>query len=175
MPKFLSSKQVYLRCIELSDANLNYLSWINNEDATKGLVSGKFPSSLPELEAYIKNVLDSKNVMFAVCDSTNDKHIGNIKLDNFDWIARTCELGILIGDANYRGKGIGTEVCQLTCNYAFHQLNLRKVTLTVFGNNPAAIKVYQKLGFELEGTLKKHVFEAGEYVDKHYMSLFNAK
>ena len=111
--------------------------------------------------------------MFAICDKVNDVHIGNIKLDNFDWVNRTCELGLLLGDRTYWGKGIGTEVMRLTLAYAFNQLNLRKVLLAVYANNPAAIKLYEKVGFKNEGCLRSQIFVKGEYIDKHYMGIFS--
>lgn len=111
--------------------------------------------------------------MFAICDKTNDLHIGNIKVDNFDWVSRTCELGVLLGDRTYWGKGIGTEVMQLTLHYAFEQLNIRKVMLAVYANNPAAIKLYEKVGFVQEGCLRQQIHYKGEYIDKYYMGIFS--
>jgi len=171
---FMNSTQIHLRAIDKKDANLNYLSWLQDEEITKGLLTGYFPSTLTDLENYIQSVHDNeRSIMFAICENVNDKHIGNVKIDNFDWIARTVELGLLIGDKNYWGKGIGSEVCKLTIDYVFQTLNFRKIILTVYENNPRAIDLYKKNGFKEEGCLKKHVFVRGEYFDKYYMGLFN--
>jgi len=173
MNPFLKGKQIYLRAIALSDATEEYVQWINDPEVTKGLVTGVYPSGIEELRDYIKSVIsDNNTIMMAVCDH-DDVHIGNIKLDRFDHIAKTAELGLMIGNRNYWGKGIGSEMCELILKYAFKELNLRKVSLTVYGNNLAAIKLYQKLGFIIEGTLKKHVFAEGDYHDKLWMSYFN--
>lgn len=110
--------------------------------------------------------------MFAICDKSTNRHIGNIKLDNFDWISHTCELGVLIGEKDFWGKGIGTEACTLAIQYAFNILNIRKVLLAVYATNIGAIKVYEKLGFVNEGTLRKHIWSNGNYIDKHFMGLF---
>ena len=173
MSAYLKAEQVYLRAIEVEDASEAYLSWLNDPETTRGLMSGAYPSNLEDLRNYLKSVTTSKDaVMFAICDHENDEHIGNIKIDRFDWVARTCELGILVGSASHRGRGIGTEVCRTVLNYAFGQLNMRKVLLAVYANNPGAIRSYEKVGFQLEGTLRKHVFSEGEYVDKHFMGIF---
>lgn len=170
---FLNGKSIYLRGIDISDATENYLSWLNDEEITKGLLTGYYPSTMGDLRKFIESINQNPNaVMFAICDRETNKHIGNIKIDRFDWISRTCELGILIGDKNYWGKGVGKEACSLVIQYAFHKINFRKVLLTVYNNNPAAIKLYQKLGFVMEGTLRKHIFVEGEYIDKHFMGLF---
>lgn len=176
MSAFLQGENIFLRGIALEDATDRYLSWLNDPETTQGLASGRFPTSLDQLQSYIRQIIDDPNsVMFAICDAVTGDHLGNIKLDRFDWVSRTCELGLLIGDKNSWGKGIGTEVCKLVTDYAFEQLNVRKVSLTVYSNNPNAIRLYEKIGFEKEGCLVKHVFEGGEFHDKLWMSLFNPK
>ncbi|MBX7050601.1 MAG: GNAT family N-acetyltransferase [Flavobacteriales bacterium] len=173
MSRFLEGEKIYLRALTQSDANEEYLSWLNDEETTRGLASGVFPSSIEALKKFVEGISARKDVvMFAICDKKNGQHIGNIKLDNFDWVSRTCELGILIGNKSYWGKGIGFEVCQLTIQYAFQDLNIRKVVLAVYENNPAAVKLYEKLGFQHEGRLRKQVFEGGQYFDKLYMGIF---
>ena len=97
------------------------------------------------------------------------------KIDQFDWVSSTCELGLLIGDKKSWGKGVGTEACQLSISYAFEKLNMRKVSLTVYANNPNAIALYEKIGFKHEGRLKDHVYEGGTFHDKLWMSIFNPK
>ncbi|MDP4954143.1 MAG: GNAT family N-acetyltransferase, partial [Flavobacteriales bacterium] len=120
MSPYLKGTQVYLRAIEEEDANETYLSWLNNQETTKGLVTGRFPSSMQSLKSYLRSVTQGKDsVMFAICLVENDKHIGNIKLDQFDYFARTAELGVLIGEKNHRGKGIGSESCKLVLDFAF--------------------------------------------------------
>lgn len=176
MNAYLKGSRVYLRSIEEDDATENYLSWLNNQETTKGLVTGRFPTSMQSLKTYLRSIeQNEKSVMFAICLLENNQHIGNIKLDQLDYYAGTAELGILIGEENQRGKGIGSETCQLVLDYAFQNLNLRKVTLSVFSNNPNAVKTYEKLGFLVEGRLKDHFFMNGNYYDKIYMSYFNPR
>ncbi len=173
MTAFIKGSAVYLRGISHEDVTPEYLSWLNDREATSGLVAGLFPTSLEELTDYVARAIEDPNtVMFAICSTADDKHVGNIKLDNFDWVARTCEMGILIGQAADRGQGIGTEACRLCLRYAFDSLNLRKVRLAVFDNNPAAIRVYEKLGFQHEGRLRQNVFVDNKYCDKLYMGIF---
>lgn len=173
--KFLKSENIYLRKVSETDVNELYLEWINNPDITKGLVTGAFPSSIEDLYNYVQQTVALKDCLFMAICTHDHKHIGNIKLDNFNWIAKTAELGILIGNQNYWGKGIGAEACHLLIKHAFQNLNLRKITLAVFSNNPAAIKLYEKIGFEKEGQLKEHVYSDGLYYDKLYMSIFKEK
>lgn len=173
MSFFIKGSKIYLRAIELTDVNERYLSWVNDPEVTRGLVSGTYPSSMNSLRSYVEQVVnDPTKIMLAVCDTATNLHIGNVKLDQISPVARTAEFGIMIGDQAFWGQGIGLEVCNLMIAYAFNQLNLRKVSLSVFSNNPAAIRLYEKAGFTIEGRLKAHVFADNAYHDKLWMSIF---
>ena len=173
MKGFIKGERLYLRSIEESDANETYLSWINDSEVTKGLEKGTYPSSMNDLVNYLKSVINNPSViMFAVCVE-NGEHIGNIKLDRINSISRTAEMGLMIGSKAHWGKGLGKEMCQLVLDYAWNELNLRKISLTVYGNNPNAVRLYEKLGFKVEGRLKDHVYAEGAYHDKLWMSVFN--
>lgn len=174
MSYFLSSEKTALRPIALSDSSAAYLSWMNDREVTKGLETGIFPTTKEDLDSFLKSITASKNnVMLAIVDRESDTHIGNIKLGNINWIHRHAELGILIGEKKFWGKGHGTEACKLVVDYAFAQLNLHKVWLAVFSDNPGAYNIYHKMGFREEGRLREHVFTEGKYVDKILMSIFN--
>ena len=49
-------------------------------------------------------------------------------------------------------------------------LNLKRIELEVFVDNAAAIHLYEKFGFVIEGTKRKYAFREGEYVDTHVMA-----
>ena len=174
MIQFLEGNQIYLRPLTIADANQIYLRWLNDSEVTRGLASGYFPTTQEELVNYVSGTLkDSNTVFFALCLKENNFHIGNVKVDRIDWMARTCELGLIIGESSARGRGFGYEAMLLVIDYIFQELNLNKITLAVFENNPGALKLYEKLGFQVEGRFINHVFKEGRLWDKIYLSLFN--
>ena len=65
-----------------------------------------------------------------------------------------------------RGKGYGTEVVRLLCEYAFRHLNLRKVWAKVHSDNIPSIRVLEKNGFSLSGRFREHVWSDGRYLDE---------
>lgn len=175
MIRFLQDEYIYLRPVDEVDANDAYLSWLNDREVTLGMVSGRYPTTQSQLVSYIRSVnQNAQGVMLAICLNETGLHIGNIKIDNFDHPSGTCELGLMIGDKQHWGKGIAKSACRLVLGYAFHTLNMRKVSLTVYSNNPAAISVYRSIGFQEEGCLRQHVFSGGEYADKLWMSVFKS-
>ncbi len=173
MTYFLKGKKVGLRNLTQDDISITYLCWINDQEVTAFLETGFFPGHLDELRNYLEKENRSQDIFLGIFDIKKDTHIGNIKLSSINWIHRTAELGILIGEKAYWGQGFGGESVSLLVNHAFQTLNLRKIYLGVYENHQAAINSYKNQGFEIEGILKDHYFYKGKYVGKVYMAIYN--
>lgn len=100
------------------------------------------------------------------------KFVGQCILHKFDHAARTCELGITIGDGDYLNRKYGRDAVGLLTRYAFRLLNIQKVWLTVNGTNERALKAFQHAGYEEEGRLKRQIWLDGRFDDLVYMSCF---
>lgn len=167
----LKSRNIYLRPLIIDDVNETYLAWLNNPEVNAGLATRNY--TIPRLKEYVYSKIINPNChFFAIVSYNGNLHIGNVKLDFYDKDANHYEFGILIGDKNYWGKGIGYEASFLVLNYAFDVLEARKVWLAVYENNLPARRLYEKLGFVLEGCLRKHVCIDGVYYDKYLMGIF---
>lgn len=167
----LKGELIDLVSIEISDVNETYLSWLNDKSVMKGIATSGY--TLNSLRDYVKEKISHESTVFKkIIFKENNLHIGNVKLDFHDGAANTSELGILIGEKEYWGKGLATEACRLILNYAFHVQGLRKVWLAVYENNPGAKFLYEKIGFRVEGCMRKHVFSDGLYLDKYIMGIF---
>ena len=173
---FLSGKKVDLRPIRASDINPTYLSWLNDAEVTKHIETGQFPVSKQDLDAFYRHIKKSKtDVMFAIIERKTGLHIGNIKLGGINWVHRYADLGIMIGNKQYWGKGCGSEACTLLLEYAFNRLNLNKVFLGIYATFTSAIKAYQKAGFKIEGKLKNMLVIDGKYTDKVLMGILSSE
>jgi len=89
-----------------------------------------------------------------------------------NYIYRTAELGIFIGETENWRKGIGTEVVNLILNYAFNTLNFLKILVSVNATNTQSLKMFKKVGFVEEGHLKDMEFINGEWTDLKKLSIF---
>jgi putative acetyltransferase len=49
-------------------------------------------------------------------------------------------------------------------------LNLTRIELSVYTDNQIGIALYEKFGFEIEGTHRRYASRSGEYVDAHSMA-----
>lgn len=97
--------------------------------------------------------------------------IGTIGISAIDNENRKAEYGIIIGEAEYTGKGYAKEASQLILKYAFEKLNLNKVFLKVFEDNTRAICMYKTLGFGVDGILRQDILKDGVYRNVIEMSI----
>jgi len=173
---FAEGSLVLLRPLERADLNERYLSWVNDPEVTRYTEVGTFPSTAEDLENYYRGVTDSKDyVMLAVVEKKSGRHIGNAKLGPIHWIHRSATFGILIGEKDLWGKGVGIEATRLMVEYGFGRLNLRRIDLGVFAEHEAAVKCYEKVGFKIEGRMREDLFQGGEYKDRLWMGLLRSE
>ncbi len=95
----------------------------------------------------------------------DDSLIGFAVLFSIKWPSQHAELAIGIGDPAYRGKGYGADALRVLLNYAFSELNLYRVELTVMAYNTAAIAAYERVGFVREGVKRGAVLRYGQRHD----------
>lgn len=108
---------------------------------------------------------DSTSYYFHLRTLEEDKFIGFVVLHTIKWASRTSRLAIGIGHPGYRGKGYGADALRLIIRYAFAELNLNRIELTVMDYNTAAIKAYDRVGFVREGVMRQAVRREGRYAD----------
>jgi RimJ/RimL family protein N-acetyltransferase len=171
---FIEGERIYLRGVQLSDVNETYHRWMNDPEVTHYLESRFFPLSLEQLRDYVSSKQgDSNNIFLAIIVRESDRHIGNIKLGPIDWIHRTGDIGLMIGEKDCWGKGYATQAISLVMNYAFITLNLHKLTASCYDSNKGSAKAFQKVGFEVEGVRKQHFYCDGKYEDLVLMGILN--
>jgi RimJ/RimL family protein N-acetyltransferase len=122
------------------------------------------------LERIFMSEQDS-TIQFGIHITSTDRLVGMIGLDGIDWIHGNAYVGIGIGDRNDWGKGMGTDAMRVLLRYAFYELNLHRISLTVFGYNPRAIRSYEKIGFREEGRAREYLHRAGKRWDMIYMGI----
>jgi RimJ/RimL family protein N-acetyltransferase len=167
---------VVLRPLERTDLNERYRHWLNDPEITRYTETGTFPTTAEDLENYYRSVAGSRNdVMLAIVDRHSGRHIGNVKLGPIHWIHRTATLGILIGEKEFWGKGVGLEATRLMVDYGFQCLNLHRIDLGVFAEHKAAIRCYEKAGFKVEGRMREDLFRDGKYRDRLWMGLLRSE
>ena len=108
---------------------------------------------------------------FMIVDRASGRSVGTIGLSQIDRKHQRAEYGVLIGEADARGKGLASEASRLLLDYAFTTLKLNRVYLHVFPENEAAVRLYERVGFEREGLLRRHLYKNGRFRDVIVMAV----
>lgn len=167
----LSAYQVCLKTIE--DQDLEYIyKWKNDWGLAELIKAYPLPIARYEIQEWVKKNHSDKNQIFlGIYLKDYVSIIGVIRLKYIDWISRNAELGIYIGEDKYRGRGLGKEALKLLLKYAFQEINLHKISLTVLEYNANAIKLYKSCGFTQEGLLREQFWVNGKYENVFLMGL----
>ncbi len=81
--------------------------------------------------------------------------------------AATFGMGV---DAAFQRRGVGSALMAAMIDLCDNWLQVTRIELTVFADNHKALGLYQKFGFEIEGTARRHAMRGGVMVDTHYMA-----
>lgn len=169
----LEGEKLLLRRISLADADATYLSWLNDDEVTRGLETIVKPYTAEMLQRYVKEIVANENIyMFMVVDKESGKAIGTTKLHNISKKNGTCNIGLMIGDKNFWGKGYGGDIYRTIVRFAFEELHIRKIWEMVHSDNEASLGMFRKMGFGEEGRLKEQVLSDGKFVDNVLLGLF---
>lgn len=166
-------KRVYLRAFEPDDYKTT-IKWRKDDEIWDMLGGTKYFVSEAYEKQWIENtIFNSKDVKLAVCLVENDKHIGNVYMTNINEINRSCHSHVLIGEKEYWGHGYAREALQLAIDYMFNERNMHRIQANVLTSNIASLKMHEKCGYKLEGTLREAVYKNGKYQDQYVLALVN--
>jgi [ribosomal protein S5]-alanine N-acetyltransferase len=157
LKKYISSnKNIYLRELMDIDVTQSYVDWLNNKEINQYLESRIVTHSLGTVKHYVKDLFESSdNMLFGVFDNSTDKHIGNIKLGNIDVFHRKADVGLIIGEKNYWGQGVATEMIKMISKIAKIKFSLNKLYAGAYSVNIGSIRAFIKAGWGQEGIQKK--------------------
>ncbi|NOU50782.1 GNAT family N-acetyltransferase [Pseudoalteromonas sp. JBTF-M23] len=143
--KTLTSERFLMRFLTQEDATEQYIGWLTSP--VSEFIINK-PVSIPELRQYILEQGADNNVYFYGIFTLEDaKHIGNIKFIVKEGQLPSFEMGILIGESDWHGKGVAKEVIECFAAHAKKQLGISRMTLGVDKANKSAVSAYEKIGF----------------------------
>lgn len=162
----LEGKAVRLRPPTEDDLEFAH-AFANDEDLRGWLRFYRPATEMEELE-WIQSLRDEGELVWLI-ESRAGEPLGFCSL-HVEPVGQLAELGIgLLGDGR-RGQGHGTDAIRLLLGHAFGALRLQRVYLHVVADNPAA-RLYERLGFRREGTLRRHTWKRGAYRDQHVMAI----
>ncbi len=180
--RLYETERFYLRPFAKDLVDDNYKNWWTDQAVTRFNSHGLFPLNSTELEEFLNSLESSSKIVWAIIikgeqrltkeDCTEgykyqsgDIHIGNISLDRIDWVNRSAEFSVVIGERDYWGQGYTTEAAKFLFEHGFNKFNLGRIWTGTAASNVGMRRVAEKLGMHEEGRFKSAVFLEGEYVD----------
>jgi RimJ/RimL family protein N-acetyltransferase len=159
-----AAERIYFRPLEVEDLEL--MQAYGNDPENQQYIGLIGPLNRTAEREWLERVGKKEGeVAFGIAAKEDDRLIGSCSLRGISLANRAADLGIMIGDARFQGKGYGSEAMRLLVAYGFETLNLNRIGLRVFANNPRAIRCYEKVGFRREGVLREARWWAGRWWD----------
>lgn len=168
----LAGEKYYLETLQLSDVSEVYLNWLSDPDVNRFLEVRHLYHTKDTLKTWV-NSFDNKNkYLFGIYTLAEERQIGTATLYDISFCYKIANYGYLIGDKNFWGQGVLLEVLSKLFDFAFFEIELRKLTTHGYVENISTIINYKKFGLVQEGYLKDHVIFENKLSDCVIYSLF---
>ena len=135
-------------------------------------IAGTMQMPFPSIEMWRQRLAEPPEGLFSLVACVEGDVVGSLALETSParWRMRhVASIGMAVRD-DWQGKGVGTALLEAAVDLADNWLNLTRIELRVYTDNTPAIALYEKFGFEIEGTHRRMAFRNGEYVDGYSMA-----
>jgi len=134
-------------------------------------VWGTLQLPFPSEELWKKRLSESGDKVYGLVAAVDGELVGMAGLVRAEQARRShaASVGMAVHDM-WQSRGVGTALMKALIDLADNWLNLERLELTAYTDNEPALRLYKKLGFEIEGTHRKYAFRDGAYVDSYCMA-----
>jgi RimJ/RimL family protein N-acetyltransferase len=171
----LIGKQVRLRRFRSADLP-KVITWRRDPELRHGALWSDVAFGTREARRWLRTVSDgaeSSRLTLAIELRESARLVGLTNLTRIDRRSGTAYFGIVIGEKDCWGRGVARESLRLMLGRAA-ALGLRKVLLEVAADNPRALELYTRVGFQTEGVLRRQLVRPNGFVDVIVMAFFLA-
>ncbi len=174
----ISKKAVRLDCgnylvrtVTIDDASDRWGRWMADPDASFMLNSPPTVMTKREIESYIKEFDQRSHLLLGIVEKASSKFIGFLRIDIDEGHGRFL-VSMLIGEPDYRNKGVTQEITPAFRDYFFETLGLKTMLATALAHNQPIIHYLLKTGWKLDKTARRHVksHHDGSMLDLCYFS-----
>ena len=157
----LACASLFLRPLDLSDVSAwyQYLSLRLAVEHTSWNV--KSTEDLRTSLEWYNSDDPSSAIRFAICSESDDALIGTIGFHTISTVNRTSEIAYDLHPA-YWGRGIASTACRSVVAWGFENREYVRIQGATLETNVRSVRVLQKCGFSLEGTLRNYRMVRGE-------------
>lgn len=159
-----------LRPFKKEDASLWQLWDIDPEVQAYMPEPKNTPQDISEQYSYIEECENDPEGYYFSIETNSGVTIGTVSLFDINSYHKTAELGIVIGDKTYWGKGVATEVVKTFTDYAVQNLNIQYISAEIEAGNGGMQKVLENSGFISDGVFKGARVKEGNRIDVVHFS-----
>lgn len=153
-----------------NENDINYkVKWVNDPENNKYLHYALPLRADKTLDWY--NAVKERKDRADYTILCNDKPVGLIGLLNIDYENKKAEYYIMIGEKDYKGKGIAEAATNLLLTVSYNEYGLNRIYLFTRTSNLDAQKLFEKIGFNREGLLKDDIIHNGCPIDRYIYGL----
>lgn len=163
--------RISLRLFKESDINSEYISWLNNSEVVKYSNQRFITHTTQSCKSYFESFLNTDNLFLAINHNETKKFLGTMTV-YFSVNHSTADIGIMIGNRNFWGMGLGEEAWKGLMGCLINKLDIRKVTGGTLSCNKGMIRIFQKVGMVTDGVRKDQEVINGECHDILYFAKF---
>ncbi|MCZ4336075.1 GNAT family N-acetyltransferase [Shewanella colwelliana] len=133
--------------------------------------AGTLQHPFPSLDSWQKRLESLPENSYSLVAELEGRLVGQIGMEVFSRPRRkhVANIGMAVCELT-RGKGIGSQLLKAIIDLAQNWLAVTRIELEVYTDNAAAIALYERHGFVIEGTAKQYAFRNGVYVDAYLMA-----
>jgi RimJ/RimL family protein N-acetyltransferase len=162
---YWQGKNILLRALEPTDAAAFY-EWDKDSDMGRFIDRVWQPVSLESQRRWTERAASQEpgDNFFFVIENLQGELVGSLSTHDCDRRTGTFSYGVAVRAAHQR-RGYAAEAIRMVLRYFFEELRYQKATVHAHSNNPASAALHEHLGFQLEGRLRRTVFDGGKYLD----------
>lgn len=154
-----------------ASALLQHVKKVGDESDFLTFSGSEFNYSLAEEEAIIEKHRQNPNQIFLLGFVNGEVvSVMNVEASQKPRLQHIGEFGISVVKAHW-GKGVGSAMIQYMIGWSKDSDIIRKINLRVVEKNTSAIRLYQNLGFKMEGKITRDFWVNGEFQDCYLMGM----
>jgi len=160
--------EIVIRHVEPTDAQA-----VQQLFAHQSVYSDTLQLPYPSLTVWQKRVGELPPGVTSLVACIDGEIVGQLGLEVFQNPRRrhVATFGLGVSPTATR-QGVASKLMAAMIDLCDNWLNIQRIELTVYSDNPAAVGLYKKFGFEEEGFSRRFAYRDGKYVDVLHMARF---
>jgi RimJ/RimL family protein N-acetyltransferase len=141
----------FVRTIKREDASDRWAGWLADPWAAGVMNSPARTLGKRDIADYIRQFDQRSRLLLGIFEKGTRAHVGIIRIDA-DYVTNECHVNVLIGDPEYRGRGLMSEISVATFDYIFEETATRKLTASTLARNELIKSYLIGAGWQLDET-----------------------